>query len=179
MSHISGKRAATSPLNSEFHKRPKLGLSNKELTALNEALEHIKDIPVSRPEDVKLHHLGHAFREVALQTSDIDETWRNITACREFASRLSSQERLDVATLWIKARSEGWETFANHCALLPFRALLQLSQLYMQFYFRLNLPVQCQRWLWIWLKTCHLLCHTGRVRKVCFSVWILTASPTL
>jgi hypothetical protein len=119
MSHISGKRAATSPLNSEFYKRPKIGLSDKELRALNEALEDSRHIPISGPEDVKLRHLGQAFREVALQTSNIDQTWRDSTVCKEFADRLSPQERLDFILLWIEAREKGWAMFANYCALLP------------------------------------------------------------
>jgi hypothetical protein len=117
---ISGKRAATSPLNSDFEKRPKLGLSDKELKALNEELQDVIHIPISRPEAVESRHLAHAFREVARQTSNIDKTWRDIAVCKEFVDRLSSQERLDVVRLWIEAREKGqWERFANHCALLP------------------------------------------------------------
>jgi hypothetical protein len=52
---------APPPLNSKFYKRPKIGLSDKEFRALNEALEDSRHIPISGPEDVKLRHLGQAF----------------------------------------------------------------------------------------------------------------------
>ncbi len=110
---------APPPLNSKFYKRPKIGLSDKELRALNEALEDSRHIPISGPEDVKLRHLGQAFREVAQQTSNIDQTWRDSTVCKEFADLLSPQERLDFILLWIEAREKGWAMFANYCALLP------------------------------------------------------------
>lgn len=116
MSHISGKRAATSPLDSEFNKRPKLGLSDKELKALNEALEDVSSIPISGPDAVESKYLARAFREVALQTSNIDETWRDFSVCKEFACRLSSRERHYVVSLWLEAREKDWEKFANHCA---------------------------------------------------------------
>ena len=47
--HISRANVLPPHLNSEFYKRPKLGLSDKELRALNEALEDIRHILISGP----------------------------------------------------------------------------------------------------------------------------------
>lgn len=121
MSQISGKRPATSPLSSEFDKRPKLGLSDQELKDLNEELGYVTTyIPGSSPEGVETIHLLRALREVANHASNIDKSWADKNVCKEFFDHLSDEERLDVASIWIEARdNKDWSKFANHCALLP------------------------------------------------------------
>jgi hypothetical protein len=67
------------PLNSEFKKRPKLGLSDEELERLNkelkQELKEVIPIPISHPEGVESKHLVRAFREVARQTSNVDKSY--------------------------------------------------------------------------------------------------------
>ena len=124
MPQISGKRAATSPLNSEFDKRPKLGLSDEELKELNEELEEYPCFPVSvsSPEDVETKHLARALREVAGHAPNIDKSssWADKKTCKNFVDRLSREELLDAASIMIEARdNKDWSKFANHCALPP------------------------------------------------------------
>jgi hypothetical protein len=124
MSNISGKRAATSPLNSEFYKKPKLGLSDEELGRLNlelkQELEEVITIPISNPEGVDSKHLLRAFREVARQASNVDKTFTDRGACMDFIERLPPDTTKEFASLWIEAHNKGdWSEFANFCALFP------------------------------------------------------------
>lgn len=120
MPQISGKRTATSPLASEFNKKPKLELSNEELEELKEELDD-DYLPVLSPEDIlltrNLKYLVRAIREVAFI---IDKSWADTAIWREFVEGLSHEERLYFASMWIEAREKkDWNKFANHCALLP------------------------------------------------------------
>jgi hypothetical protein len=124
MSHISSKRAATSPLNSEFNKRPKLGLSDEELALLNKELkqefEEVIPKPITNLEGVESKHLVRAFRIVARQTSNVDRSYTDRDFCMGFVERLSTDITREFASLWIEACKEGdWSKFANCCALLP------------------------------------------------------------
>jgi hypothetical protein len=122
MSNISGKRVATSPLNSEFYKRPKLGLSDEEIRRLNKELKQGLEevIPISTPEAVESKRLVQAFREVAIKASSIDKSYTDSDVCMGFVERLPPNTTQEFATLWIEAHNKGdWSEFANYCALLP------------------------------------------------------------
>jgi len=124
MSNISGKRAATSPLNAAFYKRPKLGLSDEELGRLNldlkQKLEDLISSPISSREGVESKHLLKAFREIAIKASNVDKTFTDRRACMDFIERLPPDTTKEFATLWIEAHNKGdWSEFANSCALFP------------------------------------------------------------
>jgi hypothetical protein len=121
---MSGKRAATSPLNSEFYKRLRPGLSDEELQRLNKGLkqelEEVITIPISTPDCVESTHLVRAFREVAIKASNVDKSYTDRDVCMGLVERLSTDTIQEFASLWITARNKGdWSDFANYCALLP------------------------------------------------------------
>ena len=59
MSEGSRKRAATSPLSSEFDKKSKLGLSHEELSDLN---EHLRYTLITRSQTLETYQQGHLRR---------------------------------------------------------------------------------------------------------------------
>ena len=126
MSYLSSKRAATSPLTSEFNKRPKLGISGEELARLNldlkQELEDLISSPIPSREGVKSKHLLKAFREVAIKASNVDKRFTDRGVCMYFIERLPPDTAKEFTTLWFEAHNKGdWGDFANYCALLPSR----------------------------------------------------------
>jgi len=124
MSYLSSKRAATSLLNSEFNKRPKLGISGEELTRLNldlkQELEDLISSPIPSREGVKSKHLLKAFREVAIKASNVDKRFMDRGVCMDFIERLPPDTAKEFTTLWFEAHIKGdWGDFANYCVLLP------------------------------------------------------------
>src|SRR6266545_4654311 len=94
MSESSRKRAATSPLNPEFDKKSRLGLTDEELNDLNEHLrdwiQNMKghpDYAPTDPGDIPARVLAQTFREVVVllldtsRASTIDQSWRNASIC--------------------------------------------------------------------------------------------------
>jgi hypothetical protein len=119
-----GKRTAPSPLSSEFDKKSKLGLTDKESRSLNTSQEYqVAHLPPWRnPEDVKTSCLAVAFQTVALHAEIIDKDWSDVVRCEEYIGQLSRREQLDLASIWIKAReTNNWTAFAIYRALRPFR----------------------------------------------------------
>ena len=122
MPPISGKRAATSPLNSEFDKRPRMGLSDEELRGLNADLQERGPLPASilHPEAVEQKHIVWAFVEVATHASNVEPVWAKKDYCRKFVEKLSDDELRHVASIMIKARDDNeWSKLANYCVLHP------------------------------------------------------------
>jgi hypothetical protein len=74
MLQSSGKCAASSPLNSEFNKRPRLGLTEEQVNNLNECICYwIQDFPHYarlNAEDVLTRALVLALQQVALKVLD-------------------------------------------------------------------------------------------------------------
>ena len=119
MPQISGKRAAPSPLSSEFDKKPRLGLTDEQRKKLKQNLDFVSDLPVSSPEDVKTNYLMLALREVATHTSIIEKFWEDANIAKEHIDRLSSKDRLELASIWIGASKSGdWSGFADYVASL-------------------------------------------------------------
>jgi len=114
------KRAAASPLISEFDKKPKLGLTDEESQNLNNNQKYV-DLPTyGKPEDVRINTLVVAFRAVAIDVPIMKE-WKDSTRCERYIKGLSHRAQLDLASLWIEARDkEDWTSFANYRALRPF-----------------------------------------------------------
>jgi hypothetical protein len=124
MSYLSSKCAATSPLNSEFNKQPKLGISGEELGRLNldlkQELEDLISSPIPSREGVESKHLLKVFREVAIKASNVDKRFTDRGVCMDFIERLPPDTAEEFTTLWFEAHiKEDWGDFANYCALLP------------------------------------------------------------
>ena len=128
---MSVKRPASSPLNSEFYKKSRLGLTDEELKELNNELntvigEHFPKVAELRAEDVPTSALVLACRTASLYlmgtgcTSTIDKFWLNPGFGEGRIKQLSRNAQLDFASIWIEARAKGdWERFVNHRALGP------------------------------------------------------------
>jgi hypothetical protein len=124
---VFAKRAATSPLISEFDKKSKLGLTDEESEKLN-ATQKYMDFPnCKNPQDVKHNSLVFAFQTVGSKVSIMKE-WEDVHRCAQYIGGLSRQEQLDLATLWIDARdTQNWTRFANYRALRPFHRRTTVS----------------------------------------------------
>ena len=136
MSESSRKRAATSPLGSEFDKKSRLRLTDEELNDLNEHLcdwiQHQKghpDYAPTDPGDISTRVLAQTFREVVVylllldtsRASTIDKSWKKVNYGEERINLLSREEQLQLASIWVEARGKGdWERFASQCASIPF-----------------------------------------------------------
>lgn len=113
------KRTATSPLISEFDKKPKLGLTDEERKKLTTKLQYLSYLPVSTPEHVTTDYLALAFQGVANYTSIIDKSWMDQNFGEEHIDRLSPKDRLEFASIWLEARDKGdWSRFASCAASL-------------------------------------------------------------
>jgi hypothetical protein len=126
----SGKRAASSPLGSEFDKKSRLGLTEEEVNDLNKSVRYwMRNSPnyaLLNAEDVPTSALALALREVALnmldtaRASTIDKRWLKAGHGEERLNLLSREVQLDLASIWVEARDKGeWERFADHRALRP------------------------------------------------------------
>ena len=130
MSEGSRKRAATSPLSSEFDKKSKLGLTTEELNELNEHLRHWirhPDYSLSNPEDVSARVLAQTIQQIVLNILDtthasiMEKSWKKLKYGEERINLLSREKQLQLASIWLEAREKGdWERFASHCASIPF-----------------------------------------------------------
>jgi hypothetical protein len=131
MSESSRKRAATSPLNPEFGKKSRLGLTDEELNDLNENLRDWiqrlqrlhPDYAPTNPEDVSTGVLVQTFQQIALNVlakgcaSAIDNSWTKVKYGEEHINLLSRVDQTQLASLRVEAREKGdWERFASHCA---------------------------------------------------------------
>jgi hypothetical protein len=135
MSESSRKRAATSSLGSEFDKKSRLGLTDEELNDLNEnlrdwmqLLKGNPDYAPTDPGDISTRVLAQTFREVVVylldtsRASTMDESWKKVKYGEERINLLSSEEKLELASIWVEARGKGdWERFAGQCASIPSR----------------------------------------------------------
>ena len=130
MSQSSAKRAASSPLSSEFDKKSRLGLTEEEVTDLNKCIRYwIEDFPhyaQLNAEDVSTRALAQALQQVAWKVLDtsrastLDKSWLNAERGQERINLLSREVQLDLASIWVEARDKGeWERFANHRASRP------------------------------------------------------------
>jgi len=140
MSRSSGKRAASSPLSSEFGKKSRLGLTDEEVSDLNNNVrDWIRDFPhyaLLNVEDVSTRALALTFQQVAFSVLDtarastIDKSWLKVGRSEERINLLSREVQLDLASIWVGARDKGeWERFANHRALHPSdRSLCHMSK---------------------------------------------------
>lgn len=129
MSESSRKRAATSPLGSEFDKKSRLGLTDEEVNDLNEnlrdwVLDHHSAL--SSPEEVSTRVLAQTFQQIALNVLDtsrastIDKSWKKVNYGEERINLLSREDQLQLASIWAEARGKGdWERFASQCASIP------------------------------------------------------------
>jgi hypothetical protein len=129
MSESSRKRAATSPLSSEFDKKSRLGLTDEELKDLNEnlcdwVLDHHSSL--FNPEGVKARVLAQTFQQITWnllskgRASAIDNSWTKVKYGEGRINLLSLEDQLQLASLWIQAREKGdWERFASYCASGP------------------------------------------------------------
>lgn len=159
---ISGKRAATSPLSSDFDKRPKLGLSDEELEELNTGLAYLAYLPVSILEHVTPQYLVLTFHETATHSSTIDKSWMDRNVCIKFVDRLQSEERLNFASMWIEGRREkDWSKYANYCAFPPSHryAIVYRSFVQSSCWFNIRIPVHC-------LTNCYHVYLLGRASQV-------------
>jgi len=119
MPQISGKRAAPSPLSSEFDKKPRLGLTDEQRKKLKQNLDFVSNLPVSSPEDVKTNYLKVALQEVATHTSIIQRFWEDADITQKHIDQLSNEDRLVLASIWIGASQSGdWSGFADYAASL-------------------------------------------------------------
>jgi hypothetical protein len=172
-----GKRAAVSPLSSEFDKKPRLGLTDEEVKNLNKAQgyntrAHLK---CTNPEDVPITSLAAAFREVAIHVSIVDISWMDPERCEQQINQLPRSEQVDLASVWIEARdTKDWTKYANRCT--SFSSLHHGCYSFVQVYFRSDLP--CPAGIKNWLRTCHHVCQICRARKVRFSV-VCQTQPSL
>jgi hypothetical protein len=122
------KRAATSPLSSEFDKKPKLGLTDEECIKLNKTQGYVELPTWKNPEDVKITSLALAFREVAIHAAIVSQSWVDTELCEKSINQLSRSEQLDLASVWINARdTKDWTGFANHRALRPFHRCAKIA----------------------------------------------------
>ena len=135
MSESSRKRAAISSLGSEFDKKSRLGLTDEELNDLNEnlrdwmqLLKGNPDYAPTDPGDISTRVLAQTFREVVVylldtsRASTMDESWKKVKYGEERINLLSSEEKLELASIWVEARGKGdWERFAGQCASIPSR----------------------------------------------------------
>ena len=125
---MSRKRAATSPLNPDFEKKSRMGLTDEELNELNEnlrdwALDHSA---LSNPEDVSTRVFAQTFQQIVINVLDtfsastIDKSWKKVNYGEEHINLLSREDQFQLATIWVEAREKGdWERFVSHCALIP------------------------------------------------------------
>jgi hypothetical protein len=136
MSQSTGKRAAGSPLSSEFDKKARLGLTDEEVNDLNQSVcDWIRAFPhdaISSAEDVSTRSLALTFQQVAFSVLDtarastIDKSWLKVGRGEERINMLPREVQLDLASIWVEARDLGeWERFANHRALGSFNHLLR------------------------------------------------------
>jgi hypothetical protein len=151
MLRSSGKRAASSPLSSEFDKKSRLGLTDEEVNNLNNTVrDWMRGLPhyaQLETEDVSTNALALTFKEVACcvlgtaRTSTFDRSWLIVGRGEERINLLPREVQLDLASIWVESRDKGeWERFANHRALSPSgRPLLHRPTQRHQLYFRLNL----------------------------------------
>jgi hypothetical protein len=136
MSQSSGKRAASSPLSSEFDKKSRLGLTEDEVNDLNESIRYwIQDYPqyaLLNAEDVSTRALALAFQQVAIKllytsrATLLDKLWLDAKRGEKRINQLAREVQLDLASIWVEARDKGeWERFANHRALRPYDRFLR------------------------------------------------------
>ncbi|KAF8226340.1 hypothetical protein L208DRAFT_369279 [Tricholoma matsutake] len=125
MLQSSGKRAASSPLGSEFDKKSRLGLTEEEVNDLNKRIRywirHFPQYALLNAEDVQTSALAMAFQQVALKVQDtsrastLDKSWLDAEQGEERINLLPREVQLDLASIWVEARDKGeWERFANH-----------------------------------------------------------------
>ena len=133
MSESSRKRAATSPLGSKFDKKSRLGLTDEELNDLNENLcdwiqcqQGHPDYAPTDPEDISTTVLAQTFQQITLGVlgtslaSTMHKSWGKLKYGEERINRLSREEQLHLASIWVEARVKGdWERFAIQCASIP------------------------------------------------------------
>ncbi|KAF8221810.1 hypothetical protein L208DRAFT_1462278, partial [Tricholoma matsutake] len=121
----SGKRAASSPLGSEFDKKSRLGLTEEEVNDLNERVRYwIREFPhyaLLNVEGVSTRALALAFQQVAFNVLDIsrastlEKSWLDAKRGEERINLLPREVQLELASIWVEARDKGeWERFANH-----------------------------------------------------------------
>jgi hypothetical protein len=133
MSESFRKRAATSPLGSEFDKKSRLRLTDEELDDLNEhlrdwihPLKGHPDYAPTDPGDISTRVLAQTFQQIALNVLDtsrastIDKSWKKVNYGEERINLLSREDQLQLASIWVEARGKGdWERFASQCASIP------------------------------------------------------------
>jgi hypothetical protein len=130
MLQSSGKRAASSPLGSEFDKKSRLGLAEEEVNDLDKNLRYwIRNSPhyaLFDAENVPTSALAMTLQQVAFnildtaRASTIDKCWLKAGNGEERINLLSRETQLELASIWVEARDKGeWERFANHRALRP------------------------------------------------------------
>jgi hypothetical protein len=140
MSQSSAKRPASSPLSSVFDKKPRLGLTEKEVNSLNSSLAFWIG---TNPQYAQLNAEGVSKTVLALtlqqvsfkmqgisRTSTLNKLWLEIEHGLERISLLSREVQLDLASMWVEARDKGeWERFADHRALRPsYHSLRHISK---------------------------------------------------
>ena len=118
------KRTATSPLISEFDKKPKLGLTDEERKKLTTKLQYLSYLPVSTPEHVMTDYLALAFQVVANYTyvnywQVLDGSELRRGTHRSAVTQGSARVRLHLA--W-SSRQRRLEQVCKLCGLItPFK----------------------------------------------------------
>jgi hypothetical protein len=115
MSEGSRKRAATSPLNSEFDKKSRLGLTDEQLDDLNETLRYwvLDHSALPNSQDVSARVLAQTFQQIIWnllaknRVLTIGTSWTNVKHGEEHINLLSREEQLKLASIWLEAREKG------------------------------------------------------------------------
>jgi hypothetical protein len=119
------KRAASSPLSSGSDKKLRLGLTDGEISNLNDSISYlISDADKLSAADVTSKILATTLHEVAftLTTSScasiLDKGWFHLPGGEKRIDELPHEELEDLKSAWVEARNSGWENLAGRGALL-------------------------------------------------------------
>jgi hypothetical protein len=132
MAESSRKRAASSPLSSESDKKPRLGLTDDEISGLNNYVRKwiamaavvFADYDKWSAADVNSGVLAATLHQIACalttysSASSLDKGWLDVRVANKRIDELPHDQREDIKFAWVEARNKGWENLVGHGALL-------------------------------------------------------------
>jgi hypothetical protein len=124
-STTSRKRAANTPLSSESDKKPRLELTDAEISKLNGAIYRwiamFVDHDILSAADVTSNILATTLQQIAfalINSSSLDKSWLDLQEADKRINELPHDKLEDLKAAWVEARNKGWGDFADNGALL-------------------------------------------------------------
>jgi hypothetical protein len=117
-------------LGSQSDKKPRLGLTDNEVSSLNDSVsEFFKTMTPAYDNfsvaDLTSNHLAITIQQIAFNllksshASSLDKRWLDHQAGAKRINELPHDEQGDLKSAWVEARNKGWENLAGHGALIP------------------------------------------------------------